>query len=221
MTIRNMGLTALAALVLAGGAALALPSPQQSQQPAQSDQTAPTTLADAARRAREQKKEQAKATHTWDNENIPKTPNEINVVGEAPAADPNAGTTAKAAVPSGDASASTASPQGTPAQGAPPAGAAAKAVDKSEVESQLAAAKDLLQSLQKDLDILQRQYTLDQQAFYGKPDYANDTAGAANLKAEAGQMEAKRQQVAEAQAKVDALQAKLGPPPAPAPGAPN
>jgi hypothetical protein len=187
------------------------------QQAATADQQAPATLGDAARRARDQRKDQAKPAHTWDNDNIPKAPNEINVVG--PASDDNAPPAAAKDSNSGEAgdtpgAASNAAAPGSANGSASAPGAPANANDadaKRQTESQLSAAKDLVQSLQKDLDILVRQFTLDQQQFYSKPNFAADKDGAARLKDESETVEAKRQEVAAAQAKVAELQAKLGP----------
>ena len=66
-----------------------------------------------------------------------------------------------------------------------------------------------LQTAKADLDILQRKFNLDSQTYYGKPDYAADKEGAASIDAEKGQVEAKQQEVADAQMKVDQLEAKL------------
>lgn len=216
-------------LVPAGFVAAHVPAPHQTQQDQQSaaqaqasqqaapasDSQQPITLAEAARRAREQKKELGKPAHTWDNENLPKTPNAVSVVGQATADEaangaPPASTNAAANPPASDAAASGAASAQAPAGEAKPA----ESKDKTEAESQLAAAKDLLQSLKNDLDILQRQYSLDQQSFYGKPNYVADREGAAALKAEGAKVDAKRQDVAAAQAKVDALQSAIGPAPA-------
>src|SRR5271154_6387535 len=43
-------------------------------------------VVDAARRAREQKKEQPQAGKVWDNESIPKKPGDVSVIGQTPAA---------------------------------------------------------------------------------------------------------------------------------------
>lgn len=184
MRIARWGLLIL--LVSPLGTALAQPR-QQTSSP--SDQQT-DSLAAAARRTREQKKNQPKAAKVWDNENIPATPGGISVVGNA------------------------AAPEQQPAQNAQ-AGAAEEnkpaktAEDKSAVQSGLAAAKQQLESLKKDLDIAHRKYGLDQQMYYGKPDYASDKAGAAALKDEQAQIDAKQQEVADAQKKIDDLQAKL------------
>jgi hypothetical protein len=219
MKIRNWGWMVLAALPgFASGQ-----QPQQAQPPAQppaqqqsailSGQQAPASLGEIARRVRDQKKGQATSAHTWDNDNLPKTPNEVNVVGQ-PSSDENAPAAAHAAdnanAPAAGEGAGAAG-AAAPAQGASTNEAAKPAEDKQATEAQLSAAKDLLQSLQKDLDVLVRQYSLDQQTYYGKPNFAADKDGASKLKDESDQVEAKRQEVAVAQAKVNELQAKLPP----------
>jgi len=168
---------------------------------AQQGQQQPQTLADAARRSREQKKEQAKPARFWDNESIPKTPNGVSVVGDAAASSgPEAET--------GDEKASN-----PPATGATAPGTDADAARNSKSgDAELNAAKEHLKQLTADLDLLSRRYDLDRQTYYGKPDYSKDPDGAENLKLEQNQIEAKRQDVAEAQKKVDEAQAKLGPP---------
>ena len=68
----GIGLT----LILASGLAAGQQTNQQATQ-----QPVDTSLADAARRARDQKKDQAKSTHVWNDDNIPKTAG-VSVVGE-------------------------------------------------------------------------------------------------------------------------------------------
>lgn len=204
-------------------------------QPQQYHEEDPSNVADAARRARDQKKEQSKSGKVWDNDTIPKTPGGVSVVGQTPAAaegdDSAAGADAKDAAkkaPAGsegaDNAAKPASESGSAT--APPAGAtetgsaAAAATDDrakggevsaevAAIQSDLAAAKEQLQTAKADLDILQRKFNLDSQTYYGKPDYASDREGAAAIDAEKGQVEAKQQEVADAQMKVDQLEAKL------------
>ncbi|MGB0034787.1 MAG: hypothetical protein WBP79_04855 [Candidatus Acidiferrales bacterium] len=191
-------------LVLPVGIAAA--QQQQPPPPPASQQEQPQSVGEAARRAREQKKDQAKGGRVWDNDNIPKTPSTVSVVGQG--ATPE-GAAAPAA---GDAAAApAASDQAASGAAAPAAAAPADNADKEKtaIESELSAAKELLQSVQKDLDIASRQYSLDQQQFNTKPNYASDREGAAKLADEASQVEAKRQQVADAQKRVDELTAKL------------
>jgi hypothetical protein len=145
-----------------------------------------TSLADAARNARQQKKAPPKAAKVWDNDTISQTTGRISVVGQTPP--PGAATEAK------------------PAEAkAPEMTAGAKAA----LEAELTAAKDKLATVKTDLDILQRKYVLDRQAFYGKVDYASDRAGAAALQGEQSQIDSQQQQVADAQKKIDELQEKL------------
>jgi len=165
---------------------------------AQQPSTQQDDVAAAARRVREQKQQQAKAVKVWDNDNIPKSPAGLSVIGQA--APENKPATA-------DSSANT---EGKPVDaGAGKKIALTPAEQKSVVETDLAAAKEQLQTLQNDLDILQRKYTLDQQTYYSKPEYASDKAGAASLQDEQDQIDAKQQEMIAAQQKITDLQEKL------------
>ncbi|MGB9242205.1 MAG: hypothetical protein WCC03_02550 [Candidatus Acidiferrales bacterium] len=208
-------------------------------QPQQYHEEDPSNVADAARRTRDQKKEQSKPAKVWDNDTIPKTPGAVSVIGPAPAAaegdDAAAGADAKdadASAKAATAGAEGADNAGKPANeggsGAPAPAAATEAggatgsaatdekakggeasAEVATIQSDLAAAKAQLQTAKADLDILQRKFNLDSQTYYGKPDYAADKEGAAAIDAEKGQVEAKQQEVADAQMKVDQLEAKL------------
>ena len=173
-------------------------STQTAQSSAQSPQESP--LAAAARRAREERKEQtpAKTPRVWDNDNIPTTPSNLNVVGSSEPADNSAG-----------------------AQASDQGNAPAAPADKDAIAKDLAAAKDHLQSLQTDLDLLQRTYTLDQQSYYGKPDYSSDTDGAAKLKGEQAGIDAKQQEIEDAQKKIGDLQSQFNAASAPKPADSN
>lgn len=193
-----MNMARLGFVMLVGLATATMAAAQQSSQaqaPAQSSsQTAQSntssspesSLAAAARRAREERKQQpaAKTPRVWDNDNIPTIPSNLNVVGSADS-DSNAQPADQAAAP------------------------AATPVDKDAIGKDLAAAKDHLQSLQTDLDLLQRTYTLDQQSYYGKPDYSSDPDGAAKLKGEQTAIDAKQQEIEDAQKKIGDLQAQF------------
>ena len=214
------------------------------------------SVADAARHAREQKKEQARTAKVWDNDTIPKTPGAVSVVGQqaeaasaAPADDSSSGAAAPAATnaeanaanpgpsPAGqtggysteaEAEAASAAAAANPPAPAPapaaeaaaaPAPAAPAADEKSDrdklaaeiagIQSDLTAARARLQTLKADLDLLQRKYNLDSQTYYSKPNYSADKDGAASIAAEKQDVEAKQQEVADAQMKVDQLEAKL------------
>ena len=183
-----------------------------------------SSVADAARRAREQRKEQPKSAKVWDNDTIPKKPGEVSVIGQKPegSSTDDATANANANAAAGDAGAAPAENSADVA-GAPPtpapAPAAPAADEKSDrdklaaeiagIQSDLTAARARLQTLKADLDILQRKYTLDSQMYYSKPNYSADKDGAANIAAEKSDLEAKQQEVADAQMKVDQLEAKL------------
>ena len=178
------------AILLAAPANLALARQQTDQQD--------DALAAAARHAREQKKQQAKSTKVWTNDDVPKNPGSVSVVGQldltsaAPKSDDAAGP----------------EKQTTSAE-APAAKGPTLADKKSSIQEQLLAAKENLQTLQNDFDILQRKFTLDQQTYFGKPDYPSDKAGAAALKDEQDQLDAKQQEMMDTQTKIADLQAQL------------
>jgi hypothetical protein len=163
------------------------------QQPEQQEDS----LAAAARRARELKKEQAKSAKVWDNDSMPKNPSSLSIVGNAPPAEEHS------------ANAPSSAPGSSTPSDAKNADTDAK--NKSAILAELAATKEQLQTLQNDLDILQRKFTLDQQMYYGKPNYAADKAGVASLQDEQTQIDAKQQEMANAQKKVADLLEKLNP----------
>ena len=206
MKIAYWGLGILLVMPLCGVA-----GQQQSSQ-----QSAADPVAEAARRTREEKKDQAKTPHVWNNDDIPKT-NGVSVVGETPAAGAGSSTgdAANDASPTTAAAATPGAAQNGAAAGAAP-GTGTVAENLAAITAELNAAKEHLKSLQTDLDILQRKFTLDQQMYLGKPEHENDKAGAEQIQDEQDQISAKQLEVADAQAKVDELQAKqaaLAPPP--------
>lgn len=183
-TLRT-GMALLAGILMISGAVCAAGQQPGQQQP---------SLGEIARRLREKKKEAPKPAHVWDNDNLPTTPGAVNVIGTPPPAPAPA--------------------KGEAGEGnAPAATAAEKEADQlkniADTQAALLEAKTNLQNLQSDLDLMSRQFLLDQQQFYGKPDYASDRDGKAKLDIEAGQVAAKRQDVAAAQSKIDELQARL------------
>ncbi len=191
MRIARWGL--LIVLVSPAGIAAAQQQQEQPPSPPAQQQQQQDPLAEAARRARDQKKDQPKAAKVWDDDSIPTVTGTISVVGQAaPANAANAPTTDQ-----GNA--------GTPGQAN---GAGAPAGSNAAANPELEMAKEQLQSLQKDLDILQRKFTLDQQMFLSKPEHDADREAAASLKGEQDMIATKQQEVADAQKKVDDLQAK-------------
>lgn len=154
-------------------------------------QTQGDALADAARRAQADKKNQTSGNKVWTTDDIPRTPGDISIVGTVSAPAP---TDKMASAP------------GTPAKTAKPAGSTR---DRATVQAELDSAKLDLNTATTDLDILTRKRTLDSQTYYSKPDYASDTQGAAQLQDEQDEIDAKKQQVDDAQKKVSDLQEEL------------
>jgi hypothetical protein len=151
--------------------------------------TAVRTLVEAARLAQERKKDQPKATKVWDNENIPTKPGEVSVIGETPAPPTDASATAETVV--------AAPPEARPTP------------TRADIESSIRDSRERLLSLKTDLDILQRTYDLDNQMYMSKPDYTSDKEGAAKIADEKAQLEAKRQEIADLEKKIQEMQAKL------------
>jgi hypothetical protein len=173
---------------------------QQSQTQNQSQNAAQKNgqqdpLAAAARRAREQQKNQPRATKVWDNDNLPAAPEAVSVVGAAPAG-------------SGDQSASS-RPAGAQQSKSSEGSGASVADRKADLQKRLEAAKAHLKSAQTDFDIATRTYQLDQQTYYSNPNYLLDTAGAKKLKNEQNDISSKKQAVESAQKQVDDLNSKL------------
>lgn len=176
---------------------------QQSQAQNQSQNAAQKksqqdSLAAAARRTREQQKSQPRAAKVWDNDNLPAAPEAVSVVGSAPA------TPAESAEQS-----TNAGPAETQQGKSSQTSAASTTGRKADLQKQLDAAKAHLKSAQTDLDIATRKYQLDQQTYYSNPNYLGDRAGAAKLKNEQSDIDAKKQAVDAAQKQVDDLNAKL------------
>lgn len=163
-------------------------APSPATQPQQQD-----SVAAAARHAREQKKDQPKPQKVWDNDSIPEL-GPVSVVGNE-----------EKATTSPDGSPNAPEKQGQPATGEPQNDAAKKA---QEDAAAMDSAKASLETLKNELDVLERKYSLDQQSYYGKPDYSSDKAGAAALQDEQSQIDAKQLEVDDAQKKLDDLQAQ-------------
>jgi hypothetical protein len=144
------------------------------------------SIAAAARRAQEQKKDQPKAAKVYDNDHMP-TSGPINVVGQQPAT----GSTAD-----------NATVQIVQTKPAP------TAAQVAALNSDLASAKQRLADLKADLDIAQRKYVLDQATYLSNPNNPKDKSGASALAAEKSAIDAKAAAVADAERALAAAQAK-------------
>jgi len=179
----SLGILLVMPLGIAAGQAQA-PS-QDAPAPAPTD-----SLAAAAKQAREARKDQSKPARVWDDDTVPKSKDAISVVGKTPADD------------SDNAAAATNASAGA-------GGAAAGAGNRAALETSIQNGKEKLATIKVDLDLLQRTYTLDSQTYYGKPEYASDTEGAAKLKDQQDQITAKQQEMDEEQKKIDDMEAGL------------
>jgi hypothetical protein len=169
-------------------ASLGRPTPQDSQQ----SQPQADSVADAARRAREQKGAATKASKVITDDDLdnkhPKPGAQGLDVGAPPAQDsqPPSQAAVAAAVAS-EAAASAATTEAKP---------------KDDERGEVADLKEALAQLQKEYDLMQRELSLDQDALYSKPDYSNDKAGLAKVTSE-------KQQTAAKQQELDALKTRL------------
>ncbi len=149
------------------------------------------SVAEAARRARAQKKNSEKPTKVITDENLNVKKGDV----QSAAAE-------QLRIPG--------SPE-TPAQ---PAGGAANAPAQSsktssedDARKERAALKEKMKETLSDLDLLQREYQLDQDSFYSSPDYAKNTAGKQKLDALKQQISDKYQELEQLKAKLAALPA--------------
>ncbi len=193
MRVIGLGTMILLGSVLVAPAAIA--ASQQEQQQSSS------SLAEAARRARDVKKDKPKAAKVWDNDNVPKIPEAGKVAGQQEAA----ASTDNASAP--NASAATQTQTAAPASPAP--NPEEEKQQQALFQEQLARAREHLVDLQHDLELLQRQFDLDQSQISQNPDYLSDRDAQAKLKAEGGQVQTKQQEVDETKKKIADLEAKV------------
>jgi len=153
------------------------------------------SVAEAARRAREQKKTAAKPVKVITEDDVkPAVP-------DAATASPTSGFP----IPSSGGAAN------------PPAADGAKDQKDSQEVVQL---KEQLKQAQNDLDLMQRELALAQDTYFSNPDYIHNTAGKAKLDAQKQQVGDKQEEVARLKARILELQppqdTTATPPPAPA-----
>ena len=155
------------------------------------------SVAEAARRAREKKKDAAAkpakviTDETLDvkKADVQSAVAEEDKIAGAPAAKPQ--------------------PQ-NPAANAAAANAKTQTDRDEKAKKELAALKEQLKEALSDLDLLQRENRLDQDAYYSKTNYGSDTAGKQKLDDEQQQISNKRQEVEQLKTKVADLQKSLG-----------
>ena len=149
-----------------------------------------SSVADAARRARQQKKNSAKASKIIDDDNLSSNlkpgPDSLNV--GAPAGELSnpgeVGNTANA-----DQAA-----QKQAAQGA------------ADEDPEIAQLKKQVAEGERELDLLKREFALDSDAYYSKTDFSSDKAGRAKLESEQQQVSDKQQQLERLKTRLAAAQ---------------
>jgi predicted RNase H-like nuclease (RuvC/YqgF family) len=181
---------ALAALIVA--AVIPLSARAQSQ-----DAQAPS-VADAARRTREQKKAASKQPAPVITDDTLKPAAPAAQAADAPAPAPSA-------QPAADSSNAPAV-NTAPAPGSPAESADKKAKDSVEVTAQ----KQQLAEAQKEFDLLRRELSLEQDNLYSKTNYNSDTAGKAKLDDLKQQLEDKQQTLEALKARLAALLGSAG-----------
>src|SRR5712692_4002360 len=146
------------------------------------------SVAEAARRARAQKKKSEKPAKVITDETL-----------DVKKGDVQSATAEQLRMPG--------TPE-TPAQPAP-ANAPSSAVqgekkvsEDEKLAKELAALKEQIKQAQGDLELLQREQSLEQDNYYSKTDYAHDTAGKAKL-------DALKQQISDKQQELERLKARL------------
>ena len=153
------------------------------------------SVAEAARRAREKKKDAAKPTKVITDETLDVKKGDVqSAVAEEPKI----------------ASAPDAKAQAVPGTPGAPANAAAKDEKKEKLKKELTELKEQIKQSLMDLDLLQRENRLDQDAYYSQPNYGSDTAGKQKLDDEKQQISDKQAEVARLKAKAADLQREMG-----------
>ena len=153
------------------------------------------SVAEAARRARDKKKDSAKPAKVITDETLEVKKGDVqSAVAEE----------AKIAV---SADANNQRQNGPPNPAAPDA--KSQTAKDERLKKELTAAKEQLKQALIDLDILQRENRLDQDAYYSKPN-GSDTAGKQKLDDEQQQINSKRNEVERLKAKIADLQKSAG-----------
>ncbi len=162
--------------------------------PAQSQDS--ESVAEAARKARAQKKNPEKPAKVITDETLDVKKGDVqSAVAEQPRMPGSPETPAQPAAGTAN----------TPAQDSKNASEEDKA--RAALKERVAL-KEKIKAAQSDFDLLQREYQLDQDSFYSSPDYAKNTAGKDKL-------DALKQQISDKQQEVEQLKAKLAALPAP------
>jgi len=154
------------------------------------------SVAEAARRAREKKKDSAKPPKVITDETLDVKKGDVqNAVAEEPKI---------AGAP--EAASQSANGAANPAA----ADAKTQAAKDEKLKKEIARGKDELKDALGDLELLQRENRLDQDTYYSAPNFASNTAGKQKLDEEQQKISDKRQEIERLKAKLSDLQKSLG-----------
>ena len=154
------------------------------------------SVAEAARRARAQKKNSEKPAKVITDETLEVKKGDVQSAAAELLRVP--GSQERPAQPADAQGAASGAAANAPAQGAKTAADdKTRAALKERIEL-----KEKIKEAMSDLDLLKREYQLDQDSFYSSPDYANNTSGKAKL-------DAMKQQIADKQQDLDRLKEQL------------
>ena len=170
--------------------------------PTQTSASAPAPqdpLAEAARKAREQKKEEHKTPRVFTNDNLP-TSGGISTVGQAPAPTPTPTPTPTPAAPG----------SATPGGKAPGTPAASPVSDEAKWREKFAALRHKLEQDQQNLDIAQRELGTLNTQFYGDPNkQLQQQLTRSDIDAKTAEIDKAKDQVAADQKAIDDAQNDL------------
>jgi len=166
----------------------------------------PASVADAARKAREQSKGRPQPAKVFTNEDVPNLKGVVSVVGTAPA-EPAAAPATSEAVGATPADASAAAAAATPGAAAAPK---PEVKDETYWRAKFAEARKKLADDTREVDILQREYNLKQQQFYLDPNVAlREQNSRTDLNKTLEQINTKKQDVERDQQAITALEDQL------------
>jgi len=172
-------------------------------------------VADAARRAQEQKKSASKPTKVITNDTLPAAPQQgvTTPAGTQTAPSPDAATPpsmSTEALPttaSSEAAADTAGASTAPTDANATAGQPANAAsaDQAQTNPEVTSLKQQIADQQKEVELLMRLHALDLDAFLSNPDHAKDPQGKAKLDTQQEEIHAKVAEVARLKQKLASL----------------
>ena len=194
MSVKPLGFVAAATLTLFSLSLLPAAACAQSQGDT-------TSVAEAARRAREQKKPVTKPVRTLTDDDLPHAPAAEVKPPAAPTEQTSDEQASRAETASG-------TPDKKPAAGEDQAGEI-RARKLAEAEAALKQAKEDLALSEHELDVLQRKAVLDSDSYYSQTNYKEDTAGKAKLDADGQDISGKKDQVDKLKAKIAELEAEI------------